>query len=82
MSMVPKPTRSARQLQSLIRERIDQVPELAGLPSDVDGGVIWVDIGPEGGANWTVPIRSSRDRHSAIVARIIRDVQLEFDLEE
>jgi len=45
------------------------------------GGVRWFDGGP-GGPTWTVPIMRSRDQHSSSVARVIRQAQGEFDLEE
>lgn len=79
---MPKPTRTAQELQALIRARIDQVPELRGLPSDVDGGVRWIDNGCGPGPNWSVPQRTSRDRYSVTVARIIRELQQQFDLED
>lgn len=79
--MPSKPALSANQLQALIRERIDAYPDLAGKPSDVDQGVVWIDPGDSGGPNWSVPVRSNRDRYSTTVARIIRDVQREYDLD-
>ncbi len=78
---MPKTILTARQLQALIRERIDAYPDLAGKPSDVDQGVAWMDPRGTGGPNWTVPRRSDPDRYSVTVARIIRDVQREYDLD-
>jgi hypothetical protein len=49
-----KPTRNAQQLQALIQERLDAIPDLRGQRTDVqDGGIVWKDPGHEGGANWT-----------------------------
>ncbi|MDM0118429.1 hypothetical protein [Variovorax arabinosiphilus] len=53
-----------------------------GQQTDVHrGGVVWMDPG-EGGPNWTVPVLTSRAMHRADIARIIRDLQMQFDLEE
>ncbi len=77
-----KPTRTAKQLQALLQERIDQIPELRGVMTDVQaGGVIWMDPGHEGGPNWTVRSLSDRSTYRNDIARIIRDVQREFDLD-
>lgn len=77
-----KPTRTARQLRQILIERIEALPGLAGLETDVHlGGVRWVDGGP-GTPNWTVPALRSRDQHRADVARVIAQTQMEFDLEE
>ncbi len=77
-----KQTRTARQLQQILVERIEAQPDWNGEPTDVHlGGVRWFDGGP-GGPTWTVPIMRSRDQHSISVARVIRQAQGEFDLEE
>ena len=77
---MPKPTRTAKQLQAILRERIDAIPELAGQPVDSDVvGVKWVPGGT--GGNWTVPVLRNRDQHRVDVARVIRQVQAEFDLD-
>lgn len=77
-----KSARTARQLQQILIERIEALPGMAGQVTDVHtGGVRWMD-GGEGGANWTVPILRDRDLHSPTVARLIRQAQMEFDLEE
>lgn len=77
-----KPTRTAAQLRALLLERIEAIPDLAGQPTDVHrGGVRWKDPG-EGGPNWTVPILSDRGTHRPDIARIIRQAQMEFDLDE
>ena len=76
-----KPTRTAAQLQALIQERIDRIPDLAGLPTDVqDGGIVWKDPGL-GGYNWTVRSVRNLDSYRPDIARIIRQVQIEFDLD-
>jgi len=76
-----RPTRSARQLQEILIGRIEALPGMAGQITDVHlGGVRWMD-GGEGGATWTVPILRNRDLHTPAVARVIRQTQMEFDLE-
>ncbi|WPH22273.1 hypothetical protein [Variovorax paradoxus] len=76
-----KQTRNAGELRKLLLERIEAIPELAGQLTDVHrGGVVWKDPG-EGGPNWTVPILSDRGTHRPDIARIIRQAQMEFDLE-
>jgi len=78
---MPKTTRTARQLQQILIERIEALPGMAGQVTDVHlGGVRWMD-GGEGGANWTVPILRNRDLHAPSVARVIRQAQMEFDLD-
>ncbi len=76
-----KPSRTAKQLQALLQERIQAIPELAGQTTDVDvGGVVWAPGGT--GGNWTVPVLRGRDSYRADIARIIRQLQGEYDLEE
>ncbi|SEK07232.1 MULTISPECIES: hypothetical protein [unclassified Variovorax] len=78
-----KPTRTAAQLRSLLLERIETIPDLRGVPTDVhDAGVVWADPGGEGGANWTVPVRTDRGAHRVDIARIVRELQMRFDLED
>ncbi|HQS00776.1 MULTISPECIES: hypothetical protein [unclassified Polaromonas] len=78
---MPKPSRTAKQLQALIQERIDAIPELQGQVTDVQiGGVVWSQGGT--GGNWTVPVLRSRDVYRADIARIIRQVQDAYDLED
>jgi len=79
---MPKPTRTAAQLQALIQERIDAIPELRGQVTDIQaGGIVWKQ--PSGrGANWTVKTVRSRETYRADVAGIIRQVQDAFDLED
>ncbi|MES2401839.1 MAG: hypothetical protein V4573_17745 [Pseudomonadota bacterium] len=75
-----KPSRTAKQLQVLIQERIDAIPDLAGQVTDVEmGGVVWAPGGA--GGNWTVPVLRGRDQYRADIARIIRQLQDTFDLE-
>ena len=77
-----KQTRNAGELRELLLERIEAIPELAGQLTDVhSGGVVWKDPG-EGGPNWTVRVVSDRGAHRADVARIIRQLQAQFDLED
>lgn len=78
---MPKPSRTAKQLQALIQERIDAIPDLDGQVTDVQiGGVVWAPGGT--GGNWTVPVLRSRDQYRADIARIIRQMQDTFDLED
>lgn len=80
--MPSKPTLSARQLQALLQERINAIPELQGVLTDIQaGGVIWMDPGHEGGPNWTVRRVSNQENYRTDIARIIRDVQREYDLD-
>jgi hypothetical protein len=77
-----KPTRTAKQLQQLLFERIEAIPDLRGLVTDVHcGGVVGISA-EEGGPNWTVRVVSDRGTHRADIARIIRQLQEQFDLEE
>lgn len=76
-----KPTRSARQLQSLLIERIESLPGMAGEVTDVHRvGVRWVDA-PPGAPNWTVPAVTDRAAYRSDVARVIAQAQIEFDLD-
>lgn len=76
-----KPTRTAEQLGALLLERIEAVPDLRGQMTDVyTGGVVWADPG-EGGTNWTVPVLRDRGTHRSDIARAIRQLQMQFDLE-
>ena len=78
---MPKPTRTASQLQDLIVERISRIPDLAGQRTDAqDGGIVWKDPGL-GGCNWTVKTVRNLDSYRPDIARIIRQVQTEFDLD-
>ena len=79
---MPKPTRAARELQALLQERIDAIPELRGQMTDIRaGGVVWVDGGP-GAPNWTVRRVSNVDTYRADIARILRELQAQYDLDE
>lgn len=76
-----KPTRTANQLQALLIERIEALPDMAGEVTDAHrAGVRWVDGGP-GAPNWTVPTVSDRGAYRSDVARVIRQAQFEFDLD-
>ncbi|WP_418145529.1 hypothetical protein ABL850_15830 [Variovorax paradoxus] len=77
-----KPTRTAEQLQRLLLERIEAIPDLRGQITDVHrGGVVGISA-EEGGPNWTVRVVSDRGTHRADIARIIRQLQSQVDLEE
>lgn len=76
-----KPTLTAAQLQALLIERMEAISDLRGQVTDVHrGGVVWMDPGDEGGPNWTVRVVSDRGTHRADIARIIRDLQRQYDL--
>lgn len=78
---MPKATRTAEQLKALLLVRINRIPDLEGQITDVHrGGVVWMDPG-EGGPNWTVPVLTARTLHRADIARVIRDLQRQFDLD-
>lgn len=78
-----KPTRSAEQLKQMVLERIDGIAELRGQETDVHrGGVVGTGGDGEGGPNWTIPVRTDRGTHRADIARIIRDLQTRYDLED
>lgn len=77
-----KPTRTAEQLQQLLLDRINQISGVHGEETDVyRGGVIWMD-GGDGYPNWTVRVMSDRGTHRVDIARIIRQLQEQYDLEE
>ncbi|WP_398498157.1 hypothetical protein [Variovorax sp.] len=77
-----KPTRTARQLQQMLIQRIEALPGLRGQQTDVHrGGVIGVPS-EEGGSNWTVRVVTDRGTHRADIAQIIRTLQGQFDLDE
>ena len=76
-----KLTRTAKQLQALLIERIEALPDMAGQITDVHrAGVRWVDA-PAGSPNWTVPTVTERGAYRSDVARVIRQAQIEFDLD-
>lgn len=78
---MPKPTRTARQLQALLIERIEALPGMAGEVTDVQrAGVRWVDA-PPGAPNWSVPAVTDRSTYRSDVARVIAQAQMEFDLD-
>lgn len=76
-----KSTLTHRQLQRLLIERIEALPGMAGEITDVHrAGVRWVDA-PPGAPNWTVPTVTERGSYRSDVARVIRQAQMEFDLD-
>ncbi|RYF25671.1 MAG: hypothetical protein EOO23_08885 [Comamonadaceae bacterium] len=78
---MPKPTRTAGQLEALLIEQISRIPELGGQVTDVElGGVVWAPGGA--GGNWTVKTVRDRDSYRPDIARLIRQMQERFDLEE
>jgi len=77
-----KPTRTAKQLQQMLIQRIEALPGLRGQQTDIHrGGVIGISP-DEGDPNWTVRIVTDRGAHRADIAQIIRTLQGQFDLEE
>jgi hypothetical protein len=80
--MPAKPTRTAKQLHQMLIERIEAIPDLQGQVTDVHrGGVRWI-VPVDDGPNWTVPMLTNRDTHHPDIARIIRQLQQQFDLED
>lgn len=77
-----KPTRTAEQLRQLVLDRIEAIPDLQGQTTDVHrGGVVGID-GGEGGPNWTVRVLTDREQHRPDIARMIRQLQMQYDVEE
>ncbi|RZL97309.1 MAG: hypothetical protein EOP73_25530 [Variovorax sp.] len=77
-----RPTRTAAELRALLLERIEAIPELRGQLTDVHtGGVVGI-ASEEGGPNWTVRVMTDRERHRHDIARIIRQLQMRYDLED
>jgi hypothetical protein len=77
-----KPTRTAAELQRLLIERIEAIPDLRGRTTDIHrGGVIGVES-EDGGPNWTVRVMTDRDNHRSDIARIIRQLQMQYDLDD
>jgi len=78
-----KPTRSAKQLHQMVLERIEAIPDLRGQVTDVHrGGVVGTGLGGDDGPSWTIPVKTDRGTHRSDIARIIRDLQTRYDLEE
>lgn len=78
-----KPTRSAKQLHQMVLERIEAIPDLRGQVTDVHrGGVVGTGLGGDDGPSWTIPVKTARETHRADIARIIRDLQTRYDLED
>jgi hypothetical protein len=79
---MPKPTRTAKQLQQMLIQRIEALPGLRGQQTDVHRGGVVGMTSEEGGPNWTVRVVSDRGTHRADIAQIIRTLQMQFDLED
>ena len=79
---MPKPTRTAEQLQQLLFERLEAISELRGQLTDAHRGRVVGTETSEGGPNWTVFSFVDIDHYRADIARIIRSLQMQFDLEE
>lgn len=78
-----KATQTAKQLHQLLIERIEAIPDLQGQITDVHRGhVVGTGGGSDGAPNWTVPVLTDRGMHRADIARIIRTLQGQFDLED
>lgn len=78
---MPRKTLSPRRLQALLIERIEALPGMVGQRTDVHiHGIRWVD-GGEGGPNWYVPTGAQRDDYRLDVARVIKQTQLEYDMD-
>lgn len=78
-----KPTRSAKQLHRLLVERIKTIPGLRGQITDVHrAGVVGTGASGDDGPSWTVPVLTDRGTHRADIARVIGQLQGQFDLED
>lgn len=78
-----KPTRTAEQLQQMVLERIEAIPDLRGQVTDAHrGGVVGTGLGGDDGPSWTVRVLTDRDTHRPDIARIIRQLQMQYDLED
>lgn len=77
-----KPTRSAAQLQQLLNERIDAIPDLKGQLTEAHRGRVIGMEAHEGGPNWTVWSAVESTEFRSDIARIIRSLQVQFDLED
>lgn len=78
-----KPTRTANELKWLVQERIEAIPDLRGQVTDVHrGAVVGTGLGGDDGPSWTIPVRTDRGTHRADIARIIRELQDRYDLED
>lgn len=79
---MPKPTRTAKQLQQMLIQRIEAQPGLRGQQTDVHrGGVIGIPS-EDGGPNWTVRVVTDRGNYRGDIAQIIRTLQEQYDLED
>jgi hypothetical protein len=78
-----KPTRTAKQLHQMVLERIEAIADLRGQITDVHrGGVVGTGLGGDDGPSWTIPVKTDRGTHRADIARIIRELQTRYDLED
>lgn len=67
----------------MLIERIEAIPALRGQQTDVHrGGVVGIGGDGDGGPTWTVRVLSNRDTHRPDIARIIRQLQMQYDLED
>lgn len=79
---MPKPTRTAEQLQQLLFERLEAIPDLRGQLTDAHRGRVVGTEASEGGPNWTVFSFIGMDQYRGDIARIIRSLQMQYDLED
>lgn len=78
-----KPTRTAEELHRLVLERIERLPGLAGIETDIHrGGVVGTGGDGEGAPNWTIRTAVPPSGWRLDVARVIREVQMRYDLDE
>ena len=76
-----KPTRSARELQRMLIERIEQLPGLAGAQTPLHAaGIVGVESDGDA-ANWTVRTTVPPSGWRLDVARVVKQLQLEFDMD-
>lgn len=63
--------------------RLREIPDLAGQLTDIDrpDSIVWMD--PQRyDANWTVRSVTDRSQYRNDIARIVKDMQLRYDLDE
>lgn len=78
-----KPRRSADELRLMLMGRLREIPDLAGQITDIDrpGSIVWIDP-VEYGHNWTVRSVTDRRAYRRDIARVVREMQLRYDLDE
>lgn len=78
-----KPTRTAQELHRLVLERIERLPGLEGMETDIHRGAV-VGTGGHGdeAPNWTIRTAVPPSGWRLDVARVIREMQMRYNLDE